>query len=292
VGGRYRVFVGGDTVVASLRGRLKQASRDRILVGDSVTLDVHEDGSITIEGVEPRTSILKRRNPGKSVGVRAVAANIEQIVVVGAARRPEWHPHLIDRFVAVAEANQLTAVIVINKCDLVEDCNESLQPYQLAGYSVLATSVPRRSGLETLRAQLAGRISLFTGPTGVGKSSLLNALQPGLRLRTGEVSERAQVGRHTTVAAEMYPFGNAGFVVDTPGLRDVGLWGLEPQEVEAAFPEIRRTGSECRFHDCRHRGEPGCVVAQAVERGRIAPSRLESFHALLDEAIRAARPWA
>lgn len=281
----------GETLEASLRGRLKQASHDRILVGDLVDLDAHEDGSCTIERVGTRKSILKRRNPGKSVGVRAVAANIEQVVIVGAARRPTWNPLLMDRFVAVAEANQLSAGIVINKCDLVDDCDESLQPYAEAGYRVVGTSVPQRSNLETLRAWLDDRVSLFTGPTGVGKSSLLNALQPGLRLRTAEVSEKAQAGRHTTVAAEMLPFGRGGFVVDTPGLRDIGLWGLDPHEVEAAFPEIRRFGTQCQFHDCRHRGEPDCRVREAVEQGQMAQSRLDSFHCLLEEAMRAARPW-
>lgn len=286
------MFVDGETLEASLRGRLKQASHDKILVGDVVDLDMQDDGSFTIERVGPRNSILKRRNPGKSVGVRAIAANIEQVVVVGAARRPLWDPLLIDRFVAVAEANQLSAGIVINKCDLVDDCEESLQPYGQAGYRVLATSVPQRRGLQPLRAWLDERVSLFTGPTGVGKSSLLNALQPGFRLRTGKVSEKAQTGRHTTVAAEMLPFGKTGFVVDTPGLRDIGLWALEPHEVEAAFPEIRRHGARCQFHNCRHRSEPGCEVAVAVERGQIARSRLDSFHCLLEEAMRAARPWA
>lgn len=281
----------GETLEASLRGRLKQATHDRILVGDLVDLDAHEDGSFTIERVGTRKSILKRRNPGKSVGVRAVAANIEQVVIVGAARRPTWNPLLMDRFVAVAEANQLSTGIVINKCDLVDDCDESLQPYAEAGYRVVGTSVPQRSNLETLRAWLDERVSLFTGPTGVGKSSLLNALQPGLRLRTAEVSEKAQAGRHTTVAAEMLPFGRGGFVVDTPGLRDIGLWGLDPHEVEAAFPEIRRFGTQCQFHDCRHRGEPDCRVRDAVEQGQMAQSRLDSFHCLLEEAMRAARPW-
>ncbi len=292
VGGRYRVFVSGETLEATLRGRLKHASRHRILVGDTVTLHVHRDKSATVEAVETRRSVLKRRSPGKSTGVRAIAANVDQVVVVGAARRPKWDPHLIDRFTAVAEANCLPAVVVINKCDLVENCEEMAEPYSLAGYLIIPTSVPERRGLEALQNELAHRISLLTGPTGVGKSSLLNALQPGLRLRTAEVSHKSRSGRHTTVAAEMHPFGGDGFVVDTPGLRDVGLWGLDPLEVEAAFPEIHHYGSTCKFDNCRHHEEPGCAVVDAVDQRKIASSRLESFRAMLDEARRAARPWA
>lgn len=291
-GGRYLVRTDEQTLEASLRGRLRQGQRDRLLVGDVVAVRSHDDGSVTIEERRPRRSVLKRRTPGRAHGVRAVAANVDQVVVVGAAAHPDWDSRLMDRFTAVAAANLLPVVLVVNKCDLVDDCSAIAAPYRRAGYAVVVTSVPGGRGLADLREHLEARVSLLTGPTGVGKSSVLNALQPGLRLRTGMVSPRSHSGRHTTVAAEMHPFGRTGFVVDTPGLRDIGLWGLDPLEVAAAFPEVRHVASECRFDNCRHVGEPGCAVVAAVTEGTIAASRLASYRQLLEEATRAARPWS
>lgn len=288
-GGRYRVYLDGEEIRATLRGRMKQGD-ERVLVGDRVAVAIQADGSATIEDVEERRSVFQRRRPGGGHGVRAVVANVDQVVAVGAARQPDWDPPLMDRFVAVAEANQVAVTIVVNKCDLEPHPERLAGPYQGAGYRVLFTSVPQRCGLDDLRAVLRGRVSVFAGPTGVGKSSLLNAIQPGLRLRTRDVGRRG--GRHTTVAADMHPLAEGGFVVDTPGLRDVGLWGLEPLEVARAFPEFARHARECRFDNCRHLEEPDCAVARAVERGEIAASRLDSYRKLLGEALAAARPWA
>ncbi len=291
-GGRYRVFSNGELLLASLRGRMKQGHEGRVLVGDRVALAIHEDGSATIERVQRRESLLRRRTPGRRHGVRAVVANVDQVIVVGAVRDPEWDPYLMDRFVAVSEANQLPVVLVINKCDLQRECESLATPYQAGGYQVIHTSARTGMGLDELRRRLLGRVSVFTGPTGVGKSSLLNALQPGLSLRTGEVSRKSRAGRHTTVTAEMHPLDPEGFVVDTPGLRDIGLWGLELPDVVRAFPEIAAAGSGCRFDNCRHLGEPGCAVEPAVARAEVAASRLASYRQLLREALEAARPWA
>jgi len=291
-GGIYKVFVDKQVLQATLRGRFKQQEKTRVLVGDRVLLSVHSDQSRTIEEISDRETVLRRRAPGKARGEREIAANLDQVVVVGSAREPDWNPHLIDRFLAVAEANGLDIVVVVNKCDLNSSANDLAQPYRSANYPVLITSVPQRTGLEALRVRLQSRVSLFSGPTGVGKSALLNALQPGLRLRTAEVSAKSGAGRHTTVAAEMHPFGDSGFVVDTPGLRDIGLWGLEPEEVAAAFPEFLPLAGECRFDNCRHLEEPGCCVLEAVENGMLAKSRHESYAQLLEEAYRASRPWS
>lgn len=291
-GGRYRVWMGNETVEASLRGRLKQSADDRIIVGDRVRIATGADGSMTIEAVLPRRSVLKRRSPGKMRGVRDVAANLDQVVVVGAACDPDWDPYLMDRFTAVAEANALSVTVVINKIDLDGNATALGAPYRGAGYPVLLTSARERIGLADLARRLEGQVSLFTGPTGVGKSSLLNALQPGLALRTGPVGTRSRGGRHTTVAAEMHPFAPVGFVVDTPGLRDIGLWGLRTPDVSAAFPELASYRAACRFDNCRHLEEPDCAVRLAVESGAMSASRWESYCRLLTEAERAARPWA
>lgn len=291
VGGRYRVYSEGRMFEATLRGRFKRGARTRVLVGDHVLIEVHADGAATLEEVLPRKSVLRRRTPGKRRGVRAVAANLNQVVVVGAVSEPDWDSHLIDRFVAVAEANDLPCTLVVNKCDLSAIAAELAEPYECAGYPVLLTSVPLSIGIADLSARLERRVSLLAGPTGVGKSSLLNALQPGLRLRTAAVSRKTKVGRHTTVSAEMYPLSTGGFVVDTPGLRDVGLWGIEPADVAAAFPDFAPYAGACKYDNCRHLEEPECAVRAAAEDGRLAQARLRSYRCLLREAVQASRTW-
>jgi len=288
-GAVYRVLTPAGEVRAILRGKVKRDA-PRVVVGDRVRLEPEpQGGTYGIAGVEPRQSLLARRVP-EGRGQRPVAANVDQVLVVTATRDPAPLAQLLDRLLVVAESNELAAGVVINKVDL--DRGERLaERFRRAGYPVYLTSVRSGEGLEALRLQLTGRESVVTGPSGAGKSSLLNALQPGLGLRTGAISEKLRRGTNTTVGAVMIPLDGGGFLVDTPGFSEVGLWGLEPRELAHCFPEFRPLVNDCRYADCSHRHEPGCAVLQAARSGTVDRSRLESYHVLLAELQELPREW-
>lgn len=288
-GSTYRVLTPDGEVRAVLRGKMKRGAA-RVVVGDRVQLDTAgEHGTLGIAGVLERTSLLARRVP-EGRGARPVAANVDQVLIVVATRDPDPNPQLLDRLLLVAEANGIPGVVVLNKADL--DRGDGLvERMRKAGYPVHRTSVRTGEGLVDLRACLAGRESVITGPSGVGKSSLLNALEPGLALRTGALSAKIRRGTNTTVTAVMAPLQAGGFIVDTPGFSDVGLWGLEPGELAHCFPEFRPHEGNCRFPDCRHVHEPGCAVRQAVANGDIAEDRHQSYRAILEELSSAPRDW-
>ena len=290
-GGTYRVLNGeGEVVTAVLLGSLKfESGRERVVVGDRVKLiDSDTSGAFGIAGVVDRRNVLTRRAPDRRAA-RAIAANIDHVYVLAAVARPDPVPQLIDRMVVIAEANELPVSVVINKIDL-GDPEPLAARMRRAGYDVHLVSARTGEGVDSLVEQLAGRESLFAGPSGVGKSSLLNRIQPGLGLRTAEVSERATRGRHTTTAAIMVPLDRGGFVVDTPGFSDAGLWGIGPRALSNSFPEIREAG-ECRFLDCRHMEEPDCVVRALVAEGRMDADRYESYRALYEEMAAEKEPW-
>lgn len=269
----------------SLRGRLKHGESLKLVVGDEVELERDaRDGTWAIADILPRRSRLARRAPGGAYGERVVAANVDQVVVVFAAAHPTPNARMLDRFLVIAAANDVPARIVINKADLVpDDARTIFASYADAGYPVHGTSVPQRAGLDALHDVLHGCVSALTGPSGVGKSSLLNAMYPGLSLRVGEISRSVDKGRHTTVAATMHPLPDGGYVMDTPGLREVGVWNVAPRDLDRCFPEFRRFVAECRFRDCRHHDEPGCAVRSAVESGAVTSQRYDSYRRLRTE---------
>ena len=288
-GSTYRVLTPDGVVRAVLRGKVKRDT-SKVVVGDRVTLDAEgEHGILGIAGVEERTSLLARRVP-EGRGTRPVAANVDQVLVVTATRSPDPLPQLIDRLLVVAEANQITAGVILNKIDL--DRGDALaERFRPAGYEVFRTSVKTGEGLDRLREILAGRESVITGPSGAGKSSLLNALEPGLKLRTGEISARIRRGTNTTVSAVMVPLSNGGFLVDTPGFSEVGLWGLAPRELAHCFPEFRPLVDACKYADCSHTHEPGCAVIAATAAGTVPPDRLNSYRTLLADLQQAPKDW-
>jgi ribosome biogenesis GTPase len=289
-GGEYLIDTdGGETRTASLRGRLKleQRTGDRVVAGDRVRLLIHEDASCTIEHVEERRTQLARRAPGRGhPRARVIIANVDQVVIVVAAAKPEPRLRMIDRFLVLAETNGLPAFIVVNKTDLggVAPIRSMFEPYGLAGYAVVPTSTVDGGGLEEFRERLCGRESVLTGPSGAGKSSLLNAIEPGLGLRIGAIGEAAGKGRHTTVTTQLIPLGCSGYVADTPGLREVGLWGVDLDTLDTAFPEFRPFLGACRFgRSCTHVHEPDCAVREAVEESHIDGARFESYLAMRED---------
>ena len=285
-GASYRVHTdGGSAVTAVLRGKLKHRDDDRVVAGDIVELELHGGGPATIVRVRRRASVLARRAAGEgSRRAQPIAANVDQVLVVASARSPDPNPRMLDRLLVIAAANRIPAVVVLNKIDLDRaPLAALLGRYGPAGYQVLAASVRQPEGLVALRDLLRGRASVLAGQSGVGKSSLLNALDPGLQLRIGEISAKWDTGKHTTRAALLVPLVTGGYVVDTPGLREVGTWGIDPELLALCFPEFRSFLDQCRFDNCRHLAEPECAVRAAAARGAFDADRLVSYQRIYEE---------
>lgn len=279
----------GDLVEARLRGRVKkerQAS-DLAVIGDRVHLERLPDGTGSIDFVEPRHRRFSRRQPGPRGSWRedVMVANPDLVVPVFSSDHPPPNPRLIDRFLVVAEYSEVPVLLVANKVDLVgaEAAREIFGPYEGIGYDVVYTSAKGQIGLGELRDRLAGKLSIITGPSGVGKSTLLNAFQPGLKLATGEVSDALHKGRHTTTHAELLPLigPRGGFVADTPGIRELGLWEIPATELAWCFPEFRVHIGACAFNDCSHLHEPRCGLRAAVDAGTVGEGRYDSYRRLL-----------
>ena len=278
----------GDLVEARLRGRVKkqrQAS-DLAVIGDRVSLDRLPDGTGAIDAVEPREHRFSRRQPGPRGSWRedVIVANPDLVVVVFACDRPPPNPRLVDRFLVVAEYNEVPVLLVANKVDLVgeAEAHRLFGAYQRTGYEVIFAAAKAGTGVDELRSRLSGRLSIVTGPSGVGKSTLLNAIHPGLQLATGEVSQvLSGKGKHTTTHAELHPLEGGGYVADTPGIRELGLWEIPPSELAWCFPEFRDYLGSCAFNDCSHLHEPRCGLRAAVQAGAVGADRYDSYRRML-----------
>lgn len=287
--GQYWVSTEKGVIHCTLRGRLKRdrkARTDLGVIGDRVRLSLLEDGlEGVIEEVLPRENRFARRQPGSRGRYKedVLVANLDRLFLVFACAHPPPNPRLIDRFLVIAELDGIDAAIVANKVDRVDEAEVErvFGVYRRLGYPVFPTSAKVGTGLGAVKAELKDRVSAFVGPSGVGKSSLLNAVEPGLGLAVGDVSARLDKGRHTTRVAELHPLPGGGWVADTPGIRELASFELPEDRLDACFPEMRPLLGACRFASCRHVQEPACAVRAAVEEGAIDPGRYDSYLRIL-----------
>lgn len=310
--GQYLVQVNGDSIPCGISSRLRKTLVyptaaptslhhrvqrvddievvDPIAVGDMVSLVDAGDGTGVIHSVLPRKSQLSRRAAGDIPLEQVLVANVDQVVIVFAAARPEPKWNLLDRYLVTAESAHLPAVICMTKLDLVEEdaLEEDLAIYRNLGYTILLTSASDSRGIDQARAAFQNRVSILMGKSGVGKSSLLNAIQPGLGVKVNAVGKgEIGKGRHTTTHLEMFALDQGGSVVDTPGMREFTLWEIDEMGLSGLFPEMRPHLGKCQFRsNCLHEHEPGCAVRRAVMKGDVHPRRYQSYLKLLHEEER------
>ncbi len=278
--GFFTVETGEGLVICQLRGKLKQgrATGDIAALGDYVNITILLDGSGVVETVEERKRALVRLDPRpQGIYQQVLLANADQAIFVFACANPNPKLRMLDRFLVTTEKQKIPAVIIANKTDLVEDARKLFRLYESIGYRVIYTSTKTGAGLDELKSQLQNKVSALAGPSGVGKSSLLNQIQPGLGLAVNEISTAMNKGRHTTVTRQMFALEGGGYVADTPGWKSLALWDTEAEEIDAYFPELRDLVPQCQFSDCTHKHEPGCAVLAALKAGTVHPERYDSY---------------
>lgn len=276
----------------TLRGSLKQEKKrlkNLITVGDIVYFEKGPQDTGTIHYIEPRTSLLSRADHLLKRNEQLLAANIDQVLITVSAAFPDLKPALIDRYIIASEKGSMTPILLINKIDLLNDdrfkkditlYEETLKTYKDLGYKVICLSTLTNEGLEELKSIMKDKISVFSGQSGTGKSSLINKVT-GLDLSVGELTKKTLKGGHTTTQAKLVKLPFGGYCIDTPGIRSFGVWGLKKEEVKHYFQEFEKFSTECKYPDCCHKEEPGCRVTQAVNEGKISALRYESYLKLL-----------
>jgi ribosome biogenesis GTPase len=291
-GNQYRVLLdNGEVRICKIRGNLRLKdfeATNPLTVGDKVDVDYADSNNdhLWITKISDRKNYIIRKSVKLSKQVQIIAANMDRAFVVATPVLPKTSLGFIDRFLATAEAYSLPAGIIWNKSDLYNDAvndfvNETTELYESIGYKVLVVSAVSGNGIEDLKKELANKVTLFSGHSGVGKSSLINVLVPSLRLKTANISSQHLKGIHTTTFAEMHMLPGGGFIVDTPGIREFGTIDFDKHEVSHFFPEIFEISKDCRFNNCLHTTEKDCAVKPAVEDGRIAMSRFESYLSIM-----------
>lgn len=287
-GSWYDVLHDGMPVRCRIRGKLRLKgvrSTNPVVVGDEVVCEADDGGDYVISDIVPRRNYVIRRASNLSKESHIIAANVDQALLMASLRSPETPTEFVDRFLVTCEAYKVPVTILLSKIDL-QDAGavaEFRAVYEGAGYRVLEVSATEDRGVEAVRELLAGRTTLVSGNSGVGKSTLIQAIDPSLDIRTGEISESHHKGRHTTTFSTMYPLAGGGAVIDTPGIKGFGLIDIDEAELWHYFPEMMQVAPGCRFYNCTHTHEPGCAVVEAVKAGEIAWPRYESYLKILDE---------
>jgi ribosome biogenesis GTPase / thiamine phosphate phosphatase len=286
-GQQYLVETEPDLWLCDLRGRLKggvKETQSPVFVGDWVEIEPTGSGTGVIDDIYPRYSKFSRGASGYRLLEQIVAVNLDQLAIVVAICKPRVRTGFIDRAVVMAHHGRLVPIVCVNKIDLDQDGQRFTigQIYQKLGYQVCYTSALSGEGIESFNTLLKGRVSAVIGPSGVGKSSLLNRISPGLAIKTQELMKQHDRGRHTTAAVRLYRLSGGGYVADTPGIKDLVLWGVDRQRLAGYFTEMKPLIASCQFRNCTHLHEPRCAVQDAVEQGRIAAVRYEGYRRIME----------
>ncbi|MES2678356.1 MAG: ribosome small subunit-dependent GTPase A [Bacteroidota bacterium] len=289
-GSRYQVKAEDKVYDCVLKGKIRLDGRkttNPIAVGDQVEFDFEENGETIIKNIFPRKNYIIRKSINLSKQAQIIASNLDQAVLIATLVSPRTSLGFIDRFLVTAEAYRIPAKIIFNKCDILNEAlleiqKQTIAIYEKAGYTCFEVSSMNHTQIKALKNIFRDKTTLIAGHSGVGKSTFINALEPGLNIRTGEISAAHAKGMHTTTFAELHPLSFGGNIIDSPGIKELGLVEMKKEEVGHYFPEIRERMNDCKFNNCLHVNEPKCAVIAAVESGEISPERYNSYLGILN----------